>query len=108
MCIRDSFWSAATANGEGAVSINFTQYTTPKMEQDLKIGRENPGTPTRKAAYDDLVRQINAAAVNIWTFATPYTFIADSHVHGLPTGPNAAPFGNFQPKTFLANLWVTH
>jgi peptide/nickel transport system substrate-binding protein len=102
------FWSAATANGEGGVSINFTQYTTPKMEQDLKVGRESPGMATRKAAYDDLVRQINAAAVNIWTFATPYTFIPDSHVHGLPTGPDAAPFGNFQPKTFLANLWVTH
>ena len=76
------------------------------MQADLKIGRENPSTPARKAAYDDLVRQINAAAVNIWTFSTPYTLIAARNVHGLPSGPDAAPFGNFQPKTWLADLWV--
>ncbi len=61
------FWSAATAPGAGGVNINFTQYTTPQMEADLKTGRENPDHAARKAAYDDLVHQINAAAVNIWT-----------------------------------------
>ena len=35
------FWSAETANGLGEVSINFTQYTTPRMEADLKVGRES-------------------------------------------------------------------
>jgi peptide/nickel transport system substrate-binding protein len=97
------FWSAETANGEGKVSINFTQYTTPKMQADLKIGRESPDVAKRKAAYDDLVRQINAAAVNIWTVSTPYTLIAEKKVHGLE-GAKTAPFGNFQPKTWLADL----
>jgi len=100
------FWSAETAKPEGQVSINFTRYTTAEMQADLKIGRENPSAPARKAAYDDLVRQINAAAVNIWTFSTPYTLISAHNVHGLPSGPDAAPFGNFQPKTWLADLWV--
>ncbi len=101
------FWSADTAQGEGKVSINFTQYTTPKMEADLKVGRQSPSTPARKAAYDDLVHQINAAAVNIWTFSTPYSLIARPSVHGLPAGPTAAPFGNIQPKTWLAGLWIS-
>ncbi len=101
------FWSAETAKGEGQVSINFTQYTTPKMQADLKIGRQSPSQATRKAAYDDLVRQINAAAVNIWTFSTPYSLVADPKVHGLPAGSTAGPFGNFQPKTWLADLWVS-
>ncbi len=101
------FWSAATAEGEGKVSINFTQYTTPKMEADLAVGRQNPSMAARKAAYDDLVHQINAAAVNIWTFSTPYSLIARPSVHGLPSGPTAAPFGNFQPKTWLGDLWVS-
>jgi peptide/nickel transport system substrate-binding protein len=101
------FWSAATAAPEGQVAINFTRYTTPKMEADLKVGRQSPVFATRKAAYDDLVRQLNTAAVNIWTFSTPYSLIAAHDVHGLPSGPTAAPFGNFQPKTFLADLWMS-
>jgi peptide/nickel transport system substrate-binding protein len=100
------FWSSETANGEGKVSINFTQYSTPRIDADLKVGRQNPSMPARKAAYDDIVKQINAAAVNIWTFTTPYTLISSAHVHGLAQA-SQVPFGNFQPKTWLADLWVS-
>lgn len=41
------------------------------MEADLKTGRENNDFATRKAAYDDLVYEINVQAVNIWTFSRP-------------------------------------
>jgi peptide/nickel transport system substrate-binding protein len=99
------FWSAATAPGAGGVNINFTQYTTPQMEADLKVGRENPDHDARKAAYDDLVHQINAAAVNIWTFSTPYSIIAQPRVKGLRAA-SEVPFGNFQPKTWLGGLWL--
>ncbi|HEY5153907.1 MAG TPA: ABC transporter substrate-binding protein [Acidimicrobiales bacterium] len=99
------FWSAATAPGAGGININFTQYTTPQMEADLKIGRENPDQAARKTAYDDLVRQINDAAVNIWTFATPYSIIAQPAVRGLKPATEV-PFGNFQPKTWLGGLWL--
>jgi len=99
------FWSAATAPGQGGVNINFTQFTTPQMEADLKIGRENPDHAARKAAYDDLVHQINAAAVNIWTFSTPYSIIAQPAVKGLKAATEV-PFGNFQPKTWLGGLWL--
>jgi peptide/nickel transport system substrate-binding protein len=100
------FWSAATANGVGKVSINFTQYSNPQMEADLKVGRQNPSFAARQKAYDDLVRQLNAAAVNIWTFATPYSLIASHNVQGLAYA-KTAPFGNFQPKTWLGNLWLS-
>jgi peptide/nickel transport system substrate-binding protein len=99
------FWSAATAPGAGGVNINFTQYTTPQMEADLKVGRENPDHAARKAAYDDLVHQINGAAVNIWTFSTPYSIIAAPAVKGLKVA-SEVPFGNFQPKTWLGGLWL--
>ena len=99
------FWSSSTANGPGKISINFTQYTTPKIDADLKIGRENPQRAARKAAYDDIVRQINAAAVNIWTYTTPYSLIYAKNVHGME-GAQRVPFGNFQPKPWWGDVWV--
>jgi ABC-type transport system substrate-binding protein len=100
------FWSADTAKGPNSISINFTQLTNPQMEADLKSGRESNDFATRKTAYDDLVHQINGAAVNIWTYSTPYSLIATKNVHGLKRA-SQVPFGNFQPKTWLADLWQT-
>jgi ABC-type transport system substrate-binding protein len=100
------FWSADTAKGVGNISINFTQLTNARMQADLKTGRESNDFATRKAAYDDLVQEINAQAVNIWTFSTPYSLIASKKVHGLAQ-PSQVPFGNFQPKTWLADLWLS-
>jgi ABC-type transport system substrate-binding protein len=98
------FWSAATAQGAGKININFTQYTTPQMEADLATGRQSGYPNVRKQAYDDLVKQINAAAVNIWLYWTPFSLVADPKVHGFEAA-NEVPFGNFQPKTWLADLW---
>ena len=99
------FWSSSTANGAGKISVNFTQYTTPKIDADLKTGRQNANMAARKAAYDDIVRQINAAAVNIWTYTTPYSLIFAKSVHGLD-GARSVPFGNFQPKPWWGDVWV--
>jgi len=100
------FLSAENANGPGAISINFTQFTTPTMDDALVRGRESAEFPVRKAAYDTVVREINAAAVNIWTFSTPYSLVASPRVHGLERAAEV-PFGNYQPKTWLAELWLS-
>ena len=99
------FWSAGNINPYGQVSINFTRFTTPEMEQALTAGRESSDFDTRKAAYDSIVKQINGAAVNIWTFSTPYSIIAQPAVKGLKAATEV-PFGNFQPKTWLGGLWL--
>lgn len=98
------FWSAATAQGEGNISINFTQYTNPQMEAALEAGRRSSSVDDRKAAYDGLVRQINAAAVNIWLFYVPHTLIASTDVHGLQQA-GALHFANFQPKPWWGDVW---
>jgi len=98
------FFSSSTAKGAGQVSINFTEYTTPEMDQALTTGRTSGFPNIRKQAYDDLVKQVNASATNIWLYSTPYSFIADKNVHGLAT-PAKIPFGNFMPKTWLGQLW---
>jgi peptide/nickel transport system substrate-binding protein len=100
------FWSAETAKGPGNISINFTQYTTPAMEQALAIGRENPDRSARQEAYSDLVREINAAAVNIWLFWIPNTMVADPAVQGLEVAGELH-FPNFQLKTWWGQVWLS-
>ena len=99
------YWTADNAKGPGSLNINFTQYTTPSIQENLIIGRESDDVETRKAAYDAIVREINAAATNIWTYSTPYSLIATERVRGLTT-PADVPFGNYQPKTWVGELWL--
>ena len=98
------FWGGSTIAGYGGININLAQYTSPQIEADLKVGHESGDPAQRKAAYDDLVRQLNAAAVNIWTYWTPYSIIADHSVHGLHAAETIA-FANYQPKTWFGQLW---
>ena len=98
------FFSSSTAKGAGSISINFAEYTTPQMDQDLGTGRTSGYPNIRKQAYDDLVKQVNASATNIWLYSTPYSFVADPQVHGLAQAQKI-PFGNYMPKTWLGQLW---
>jgi peptide/nickel transport system substrate-binding protein len=100
------FFSSSTAKGAGTVSINFTQYTTPDLEKDLATGRTSGFPNVRKDAYDDLVKQLNASATNIWLYNTPYSFVADPSVHGLSNAEKVS-FGNYMPKTWQSKLWRT-
>jgi len=100
------FWTSATAPGPGALNINFTQYTTPELEKNIDIGREDPDFEDRKAAYDAVVKEINGAAVNIWTYSIPCSIVANGRVHGLAK-VREVPFCNYQPKTWLGDLWIS-
>jgi peptide/nickel transport system substrate-binding protein len=102
------FWSSTTANGPGKVSINVSQYASTQIDDDLRTGRESGFPKVRKAAYDDLVRQLNGAVTNIWLYHTPYSLIAQRSVQGLddPSGPAHIAFGNYQPKTWWGTVWI--
>ncbi len=102
------FWSSTTAKGVGNISINFTQYSTSQIEKDLTTGRQSGYAKIRKAAYDDLVKQLNAGFTNVWLYSTPYSFIAQKKVMGLnaPGGPSTIAFGNYSPKTWWPNVWL--
>jgi peptide/nickel transport system substrate-binding protein len=100
------FWSSTTSHGVGGININFSLYTTPQIDQDLSTGRTNPYPAQRKAAYDDLVHQLNAGAIDDWLYRTPYSLIAQPSVQGLDPA-RQVPFGNYSPKTWLGDLWLT-
>ncbi len=101
------FWSSTTAHAVGGININFSLYSSPQIDHDLSTGRTNPYPAKRKAAYDDLVHQLNGAAVYDWLYRTPYSLVANPSVEGLDTA-RQVPFGNYSPKTWLGELWLTN
>jgi peptide/nickel transport system substrate-binding protein len=100
------FWSSTTIGGDGAININLQQYTTPEIDEALKIGRESADPQVRKEAYDELVRQLNAGVPNVWLYWTPYTLVADQRVHGLESVAEL-PLANFQFKPYFGEIWVS-
>jgi peptide/nickel transport system substrate-binding protein len=98
------FWSSSTAKGVGNISINFTQFTTPALDESLNTGRVSGFPDVRKKAYDDLTRELNGGFTNVWLYRTPYSLIAEKQVRGLASAREIA-FGNYQPKTWLGDLW---
>jgi peptide/nickel transport system substrate-binding protein len=101
------FWSSTTSHAVGGININFSLYSSPQIDQDLSTGRTTPYPAKRKAAYDDLVHQLNRAAVYDWLYRTPYSLVTSRSVEGLDT-PRQVSFGNYSPKTWLGDLWLTN
>ena len=98
-----SFWSESTAGGP--ISINFTQYYSDNTEADLTTGRETTDFETRRVAYDDLMRERNEQAIELWLFNTPYALIGETNIHGL-NWFRIMGFGNFLPKPWIGGLWI--
>jgi ABC-type transport system substrate-binding protein len=104
------FWTTAGIVAGGSVRINFSSYTTPQIDKDMNTGRESGYPNIRKQAYDDVVKQLNAGLTHVWLYYTPFTYVAQKKVQGLstPQGPGTVPFGNFMPKTWWNQVWLSH
>ena len=99
------FWSKDTAGVEGGININFTGFWNDVTEEALRTGRESEAFDVRHEAYNTLVEEQNANAVNLWLFYTPHSLVAAPDVRGLQT-VDEAPFANFQPKTWWGGIWL--
>jgi ABC-type transport system substrate-binding protein len=93
------------SNPIGGISINFTHYSSDKMEKNLHITRENLDFETRKKANDEVIKETNEAAINIWLYDTPYAIITTKRVRGLNSF-RIHPFGNFTPKPWWGEVWI--
>jgi hypothetical protein len=89
----------------GQLSVNFTHYSSPTMDQNLLVERQNPDFDARKAANDAVIREANQNAINIWLFDTPYAIITSKTVRGLNSF-RTHPFGNFTPKPWWGEVWM--
>jgi peptide/nickel transport system substrate-binding protein len=103
------FWTSAGVSSSGGVSINFAHYATPQIDHDMNTGRQDATVSVREAAYHDVAKQLNAGFTHIWLYYTPFTYVADKDVQGLdtPQGPGTVPFGNFMPKTWWNQVWLS-
>ncbi len=103
------FWASTSNKPPPAIAINFAHYSTPQIDKDLNTGRQSGYAAQRKQAYDDLVKQLNAGLTTLWLYYAPYTYIASKKVGGLNTavGPGHIPFGNFYPKTWWYQVFVS-
>jgi peptide/nickel transport system substrate-binding protein len=99
------FWSSTTATGEGGVNINFTGFTNETTERALQQGRENEDVQIRRDAYNTLVDEQNANAVNLWLYYVPSSLVASPQVRGLGAIGDVR-FANFQPKTWWGEIWL--
>jgi peptide/nickel transport system substrate-binding protein len=103
------FWSSSSNKTPPTISINFSHYSTDKIDADLAAGRQSGYPNVRKQAYNDLAKQLNAGLTHIWLYYTPFTYIAEKRVQGFNTlqGPAHIPFGNFAPKTWWSQIWLS-
>lgn len=97
------FWSRSTAIGP--VIINFSQFANDATESALQLGRASQDPAVRQQAYEQLVRERNDQAVDIWLFNTPYALIGNENIRGLNWFRQIG-FGNFLPKPYLSGLWL--
>jgi len=93
------------ANPIGQLSINFTHYTSDRMQGNLEGIRKNADLETRKKANVEVVKETNEQAINVWLFDTPYALVAANDVKGM-NNFRTHPFGNFSAKPWWANVWI--
>jgi ABC-type transport system substrate-binding protein len=100
------FWSSSTAKGPGAISLNFSQYKSQTIDDQLAKSRQTTDPAARKGAYNAIVRELNGQALDLWLYWTPYTMIAGPNVRGLQA-IQQDPFADYEPKTWYGRLWLT-
>jgi peptide/nickel transport system substrate-binding protein len=98
------FFHKSTAKGKGQLNINFTQFKDDQLSKDFDDGRQTADPAARQKVYDDAVKIINAAAINLWLYNTPYAIIAKPDVRGLNPARETG-FGTFLPKPWVGSLW---
>jgi ABC-type transport system substrate-binding protein len=98
-------WSSENSHPAGELSINFAHLESPVIDAALETGRVNRDPEVRKAAYTDLVRELNRNAVNIWLYWTPHTLAASELVGGLDA-VTGVPWANHEPKLWWGEIWI--
>ncbi len=76
------------------------------MDKNLQAEKESEDLATRAAAIHAVGKEINEQAICIWLFDTPYSFIANKHLHGLNGLRNHIVSSGGPPMPFLAEVWI--
>jgi ABC-type transport system substrate-binding protein len=99
------FWSKETADPNEQLQLNFTGYWSQTTENAVTWGRTANTFEARQPGYEQLVKDRNAAAVDLWLFNTPYALIGETNIRGLNWFRTIG-FGNYLPKPWIGGLWI--
>ncbi len=97
------FWSKTFA--EPPIIINFSQFYNQVTQDALDLGRQATDRDFRKQAYDELVKERNANAIDVWLYDTPWAMVADTDVRGL-NWFRAIPFAGYIAKPYITGMWI--
>jgi peptide/nickel transport system substrate-binding protein len=89
----------------GELSLNFTHYTSKRLDDNLRIVRGSTDQKARKVANDDIIRETNDQVINLWLYDTPASLIVQKYVQGLD-GFRSHGFMNNLPKPWLGDVWL--
>jgi ABC-type transport system substrate-binding protein len=92
--IDATWWLSSNAHPNGQPALNFARLSDPITDTELQIGRSNPNTAIRKAAYGKVWQQFALEAPYIWLGRGPNGLISGPTLHGL--GQATLPGGQLQ------------
>lgn len=104
------FWdpNPESIGAPGAISLNFTRYTSPTM-QDVMHGGRLTGDPEERAVlYAELWNDFAENVPQIWLFHVDWLVVADKDLHGLEsvTTPEGTPAkGSFWGEINFTEVW---
>jgi peptide/nickel transport system substrate-binding protein len=81
--IDATWWLSQNAHPDGSVALNFARLSDPTTDAALQVGRENPNTAVRKAAYGKVWHQFTVEAPYIWAGRGPNGLVSGPSLHGL-------------------------
>lgn len=105
------WWSSATANGIGQLSLNFARHKDAEVDAALAEGRHNPDPDARKAAYQKVARRFADNVPYVWIGTTVWAVASKPNVNGVTTwklpdgadGLDTLLAGRF----FMSHVWVS-
>ena len=105
------WWHSATAAAEGSLALNFSRNKDPQIDTDLITGRTNPDPAARKAAYQDIAKQINKDLPFIWIADISWSTFYKPNVNGivdwtLPDGSKGVDYTSGGVQWF-AHWWLS-
>jgi ABC-type transport system substrate-binding protein len=99
------FWSSNLERPIGEISLNFTHYQDPELDDLLVEARSTQDQDVRVPLYQEAVGILNAGGPYIWLYHTPWALVARPGVHGLET-PLDIGFARLDAKPWVGELWI--
>ncbi len=109
--IDATWWLSSNAHPDGQPALNFARVSDPATDAALQVGRTNPNSAIRKAAYGRVWQQFTKEAQYIWLGRGPNALVSGPKCHGL--GDATLPGGqkpdglNTDALVWIDLLWLT-